>query len=137
MRIDGLRLQWRQRLQSTSSHQPTQSPMSTFTSKTLAAAAMAAFALVAQGAHAQTSTPAQTLHTRALAATCANCHGTDGRAVEGQPMVRLAGYPKDAMVTQLRAFRDGTRPATVMHQLVKGYSDAQIDAIGTYFAAQK
>ena len=37
----------------------------------------------------------------------------------------------------MRAFRDGKRPATVMHQLAKGYSDAQIDALAGYFAAQK
>jgi hypothetical protein len=31
--------------------------------------------------------------------------------------------------TQLKAFKSGTRPATVMHQLSKGYSDAQIEQI--------
>ena len=31
----------------------------------------------------------------------------------------------------------GARPATVMHQLAKGYSDAQIEVIAAYFAAQK
>nr|MBA3590336.1 cytochrome C [Methylibium sp.] len=38
---------------------------------------------------------------------------------------------------QMRAFRDGKRPATVMHQIAKGYSDAQITALAAYFAAQK
>jgi sulfide dehydrogenase cytochrome subunit len=36
----------------------------------------------------------------------------------------------------LREFRDGKRSATVMHQLAKGYTDEQIDAIAAYFAAQ-
>jgi cytochrome c553 len=36
----------------------------------------------------------------------------------------------------MRAFRDGKRPATIMHQLAKGYTDAQIDAISGYFASQ-
>jgi cytochrome c553 len=40
-------------------------------------------------------------------------------------------------VEQLTAFREGKRPATIMHQLVKGYTPAQIDAIAAYFAAQK
>jgi sulfide dehydrogenase cytochrome subunit len=40
-------------------------------------------------------------------------------------------------LTQLKAFKAGTRPATVMHQLSKGYSDAQIEQIAAYFAAQK
>jgi cytochrome c553 len=37
----------------------------------------------------------------------------------------------------MRAFRDGTRPATVMHQIAKGYNDAQIDALATWFSNQK
>lgn len=79
----------------------------------------------------------QALNTRALAATCANCHGTDGYSVEGQAMVKLAGLNQSVIAAQLRAFRDGQRPATVMHQLTKGYSDQQIDAIAAYFASLK
>jgi cytochrome c553 len=41
------------------------------------------------------------------------------------------------MVAQMKAFKAGTRPATIMHQLSKGYSDAQIETLATYFAAQK
>ena len=37
----------------------------------------------------------------------------------------------------MQAFRDGKRPATVMHQLAKGYSNEQIDALAAFFAAQK
>lgn len=77
------------------------------------------------------------LRVKALAATCANCHGTLGRAVEGAAVPGLAGMPAQYMVEQLKAFKGGTRPATVMHQLAKGYSDAQIDQIAAYFAAQK
>ena len=79
----------------------------------------------------------QRLRTRALAATCAQCHGTDGRAVEGEAMVRLAGQPKDALMTQLLAFRTGQRPATIMHQITRGYSQAQLDEVATYFAGLK
>ena len=77
------------------------------------------------------------LQLRSLAATCAACHGTDGRAVGGEAMSRLAGLPKEQLVASLQAFRDGTRPATVMHQISKGYSNEQIDSIAAYFAAQK
>jgi cytochrome c553 len=86
--------------------------------------------------HAQTS-PAQALYTRSLAATCANCHGTDGRAVQGSSVLPLAGLDKSYLVAQMQAFKTGTRPATVMHQISKGYSDAQIDVLAGYFAAQK
>ena len=90
----------------------------------------AASATVAQDASAA-------LHTRALAATCANCHGTDGRTVDGSAIPSLVGMPKSYMIMQFNAFKDGSRPATVMHQLSKGFTDQQIDSIATYFAATK
>jgi sulfide dehydrogenase cytochrome subunit len=80
---------------------------------------------------------AAALRASALAATCANCHGTLGRAVDGAAVPGLAGMPAVYMVEQLKAFKAGTRPATVMHQLAKGYSDAQVDQLAAYFAAQK
>jgi len=76
------------------------------------------------------------LQVRSLAATCANCHGTDGRAVTGAGMPALAGQPRDYLLQQLRAFRDGSRPATVMHQIAKGYSEPQLQQLAAYFAAQ-
>lgn len=77
------------------------------------------------------------LRTRALAATCAHCHGTDGRAVAGEAMVPLAGLPQDHLLSQLMAFRSGQRPATIMHQITKGYSQEQLESLAAYFAAQK
>jgi cytochrome c553 len=74
---------------------------------------------------------------RNLAAACAICHGTDGRVATGAPLIPLAGLPRDHIASQMRAFRDGKRPATVMQQIAKGYSDAQIDALAAWFAAQK
>ncbi len=79
----------------------------------------------------------QRLRTRALAATCAHCHGTDGRAVEGEAMIRLAGLPADYTLTQLLAFRTGDRKATIMHQITRGYSEQQLEEVAKYFAAQK
>ena len=92
--------------------------------------------LLAAAAPATAQTNAAALHTRALAATCANCHGTQGKVV-GSALPSLAGMDKDAMLTQLRAFRSGARPATIMHQLTKGYSEAQLEQIATYFSQQK
>ena len=72
---------------------------------------------------------------RSWAAACANCHGTDGRAQPG--MEALAGANKDDIVKKMLDFKAGRKPATIMHQLAKGYSDEQINAIAGYFAAQK
>lgn len=71
---------------------------------------------------------------RNLAATCAACHGTDGRTAGIN--ANLAGVAKDTLVQTLKAFKSGEKPATVMHQLSKGYTDAQLDAIAGYLAAQ-
>lgn len=71
-----------------------------------------------------------------LYATCAGCHGTAGSASGGVLPV-LAGQPKDALAASLRAFRTGARPATIMQQIAKGYSDEQIEQIAAYLAAQK
>ena len=101
-------------------------------------AALASFiALAAGAAFPQGASPQEALYIKSLAATCANCHGTAGQAVAGSANASLAGRSKDDIVTQMKAFKSGARPATVMHQLAKGYSDAQIEVIAAYFAAQK
>ncbi len=93
----------------------------------------ALLAFVVIGAHAQ---DASTLQVKSLAATCASCHGTNGKAVDGAVVPGLAGVPAVHMVEQMKAFRAGSRQATVMHQIVKGYTDAQIEQLAAYFAAQ-
>ena len=80
---------------------------------------------------------ASALRVRALAATCANCHGTDGRAVDGSGVPGLGRPPARHNVAPRKAINGGARQATVMHQLAKGYSDAQIEQLAAYFAAQK
>ena len=91
----------------------------------------------ASTAFAQSDAGKEALYVKSLAATCANCHGTNGKAVEGSSVVSIAGLDKDYIVAQMKAFKTGTRSATIMHQLSKGYSDAQIETLATYFAAQK
>jgi cytochrome c553 len=93
--------------------------------------ALIAAGLLAFGTGAAAKDPAA----RNLAAACAICHGTDGRAATPN-VTPLAGLPKDTIAAQLRAFRDGKRPATVMHQIAKGYTDEQIELLAGWFAAQ-
>jgi sulfide dehydrogenase cytochrome subunit len=37
----------------------------------------------------------------------------------------------------LKDFEDGKRPATIMHQIAKGFTDEQLEVLAAYFAAQK
>jgi cytochrome c553 len=94
---------------------------------------LAAMVLVAAFS-AQAQAP-DALQVRSWAAGCANCHGTNGQAQPG--MVSLAGVSQDDIVKKMQDFKAGRLPATLMHQLSKGYSDEQILAIAGYFAAQK
>ena len=55
----------------------------------------------------------------------------------GSRLPNLSGQPSDYIAKQLRDFRDGKRPATIMHQISKGYTEPQIDALAAFFAAQK
>jgi sulfide dehydrogenase cytochrome subunit len=99
--------------------------------------ALAALSLAATWAQAQTAPAAAAADmtlARNLAATCASCHGTRG-AARGEMKV-LAGLPAEQITTMVAAFRSGALPATVMHQIAKGYSEAQITLIAAYFAAQ-
>jgi cytochrome c553 len=91
-------------------------------------------ALLSQAAPAVIAQDSAALRARSLAATCAACHGTDGRAVAGAAIPGLAGMPAPYLVEQLKAFKSGARPGSVMPQLAKGYSDAQIEQLAQTFA---
>jgi cytochrome c553 len=81
-------------------------------------------------------TMAQDAHlARNLAATCANCHGTNG-AARGDMKV-LAGVKAETLIALMNDFRSGNQPATIMHQISKGYTDEQIKLIAGFFAAQQ
>jgi len=83
--------------------------------------------VMAQGASGQASTPY-------LAGTCTNCHGTQGRSAGAMPS--LAGLSQPYFVEQMKQFREGKRPATIMHQIAKGYTDQQTDLLADYFSRQ-
>ena len=97
-----------------------------------------AWLVLSPHALSQTTPPTgqDALYVRTMAASCANCHGTDGRAIPGSAMPSLAGMDRNYLAQQMRAFKAGAKPATVMTQLARGFSDVQIDVLATYFAAQ-
>jgi len=78
---------------------------------------------------------AQDYKARSWAASCAACHGTNGRSTSEVPS--LAGRSKADLLTVLQEFKgDKRKTATVMHQHAKGYSDAQLERIAEYFSQQ-
>ncbi len=74
---------------------------------------------------------------RNLAATCANCHGTNGKPAPDSAIAGLAGIEKSKLLQDIKNFKSGVKPATIMQQIAKGYSDEQMDLIASYYAAQK
>jgi sulfide dehydrogenase cytochrome subunit len=71
---------------------------------------------------------------RSMAASCAPCHGTGGRSAPGSSVAALAG--RDDIAEKMKAFKEGRLEATLMHQIAKGFTDAEIVALAAYFAAQ-
>jgi cytochrome c553 len=73
---------------------------------------------------------------RSLAANCAACHGTNGQPAKGSTLPGLAGKPRNELLTAMTQFKEGKKPATLMHQLGKGYTDAELEALADYFSKQ-
>src|SRR5512144_2957278 len=71
---------------------------------------------------------------------CSNCHGIDGNSVSPN-FPRLAAQQKDYFIAQLKEFRSHDRldPAgfEYMWGLSRSLTDAQIEGLADYFAAQK
>jgi cytochrome subunit of sulfide dehydrogenase len=71
---------------------------------------------------------------RSMAANCTPCHGPSGRPVPRSSVAALAGRNDIAEV--MKAYKEGRREATLMHQIARGYSDAEIAALAGYFSRQ-
>lgn len=98
--------------------------------QTLTIASAVGLLLFAATVHAEVDA-----HGRNLAASCAACHGTNGNNEGGMPV--LAGMDKGLFVTSMKDFKSGARPATVMHNHAKGYTDEEFEKLADFFAAQK
>ena len=100
--------------------------------------------LAAAVAHAQQPPPAPNFAppnlsakgVQSMAAACSMCHGTQGKPVAGSPVAALAGRSRDDTIQAMAQFKAGTKPATIMHQISRGYSDAEVAALADYFARQ-
>ena len=68
-------------------------------------------------------------------ANCFNCHGTEGNTKSAIPAI--AGRERAYLEATLKAFKDGSKQATIMHQLAKGYTDDEIAVLADYFSRQR
>jgi cytochrome c553 len=69
------------------------------------------------------------------AVSCSGCHADSAGLETAVP--RLAGRDAADTIAAMQQFRAGQRPATVMDRLARGYTDADIQAIAAWYAAQK
>lgn len=86
--------------------------------------------LAAGSAYAQNAT--QPPAGRLLASNCFQCHGTNGSG----GFERLAGMSSREIVSELREMSSETNP-DIMEVHARGYTDAQLQLIGNYFASLK
>jgi cytochrome c553 len=67
---------------------------------------------------------------------CSACHGING--ISASPAFpNLAGQKEDYLRTALTAYRDGTRKAPIMNNMVAGLADTDIANVAAYLASLK
>ncbi len=88
--------------------------------------------VLAMSALAQAAPPSPAM----LANACAGCHGTNGGSA-GPTMPSLASQSKESIEVAMKKFKSGERSGSIMGRLAKGYSDAEITAMGEFFSKQK
>jgi sulfide dehydrogenase cytochrome subunit len=71
---------------------------------------------------------------RMLGQNCEGCHGPGGKSQGAIPSLR--GLPQEYIVSAMKAFKSGSRDATIMGRHAKGYTDEQIELIAQYFGSQ-
>lgn len=71
--------------------------------------------------------------TQVLVEKCDRCHDAD-EAANAAPKMR--GQDKDYLVMALRAYRDGKRESSTMHNMSSIYSNVLIDSVATWYASQ-
>jgi len=68
------------------------------------------------------------------ASSCTGCHAAQAGTSE---MRALNGMPASEIADKMSAFKAGSLPATIMDRIAKGFSEEEIRAIATWYAAQK
>ena len=68
------------------------------------------------------------------ASSCTGCHSS---ASGSSAMRALGGMPAPEIATKMAAFKSGSAQVTIMDRIAKGFTEAEIQAIATWYAAQK
>jgi cytochrome c553 len=72
---------------------------------------------------------------KAKAASCAACHGADGKGVAPNPA--LAGKKEDQLIQALKDYKSGKRDNAVMKGMVSSLNDQDIVNLAAYYASLK
>ena len=91
--------------------------------------ALALIASCAGGANAADRPPPGSL-------SCSGCHTADPKGAAAV-IPRIDRLEAPAIVAQLKAFKAGQRPATVMDRIARGLTDAEIEAIAAWLPKRK
>ncbi len=73
---------------------------------------------------------AQAPNAALIAANCAVCHGQGGAGAGD--IAKINEQSPKQIADNMRAFRDGKKPSTIMGRIAKGYSDMQIDTVANH-----
>jgi len=68
----------------------------------------------------------------AMTRSCAGCHGSEGQGFGTIPPIR--GLEKHRFIEAMQCFRNGTRTATVMNRIARGFSDAELVQMADFFS---
>ena len=72
--------------------------------------------------------------TKDLAEKCNRCHDAEDNAAMAAPKMR--GQDRDYLIMAMRAYRDGKRESSTMHNMSSVYSNAIIESVSSYYAGQ-
>lgn len=65
---------------------------------------------------------------QALVLACSGCHSVDATALP-----HLTGMDPERFLAAMRGFQAGSRPASIMDRIARGYSDAELAAMAAFF----
>ena len=69
-----------------------------------------------------------------LAEKCNRCHDADNNPAVTAP--KMNGQDKDYLIMALRAYRDGKRESSMMHNMSFNYSNAIIESLASWYGSQ-